>query len=61
VDEAGADAVAVAVEMDAEGRIFPAVYLRRGGRIREAALDPHPLHAFAGPEYLRDLELLVRG
>jgi hypothetical protein len=47
--------------MDAEGRIFPAVYLRRGGRIREAALDPHPLHTFAGPEYLRDLELLVRG
>jgi thioredoxin reductase len=61
VDEAGPDAVAVAVEMDAEGRIFPAVYLRRDGRIREAALDPHPLHAFAGPEYLRDLDLLVRG
>jgi hypothetical protein len=61
VDAAGPDAVAATVEMDAEGRIFPGVYVRRGGRIRESVLDPHPLHAFDGPDYVRELGLLLRG
>ena len=60
VDEVGPDGAAVAVEMDAEGRIFPAVYLRRAGRIREAVLGSHPVHAFDAPEYVRDLEAILR-
>jgi thioredoxin reductase len=59
VDAGGADAVAVTVEMDGAGEIFPGVYLRRGGRIREAELDPHPLNAFDGALYLRELASLV--
>ena len=55
VDAAGADAVAVAVETAASGEIYPAVYVRRGGRIREEMLDPHPLNAFGGEGYRRTL------
>lgn len=58
-DEAGRDAVAVAVETDPGGEIHPTVYLRRGGRIREEALDPHPLRAFDGDPYRRSLASLV--
>jgi thioredoxin reductase len=59
VDAGGADAVAVTVEMDAAGEIFPGVYVRRDGRIHEAELDPHPLNAFDGEPYLRELASLV--
>ena len=60
VDAAGPDAVAVSVEMDAAGAIFPGVYIRRGGRLRETTLDPHPLHDFEREEYRRALETLLR-
>jgi thioredoxin reductase len=57
VDAGGPDALAATVEMDAQGAIYPVVYARRGGRIdRELILDPHPLHAFDGPEYRRALD-----
>ena len=55
------DGVAVTVELDEAGRVFPGVYVRRGGRLRDAALDPHPLHAFDGPEYRAALAALLRG
>ena len=60
LDEPGPDGVAVTVELDAAGRIFPGVYRRRGGRVAETTLEPHPLHAFDAPEYRRELELLLR-
>lgn len=60
LDEPGPDGIAVTVELDAAGRIFPGVYRRRGGRVVEATLEPHPLHAFDAPEYRRELELLLR-
>jgi hypothetical protein len=60
VDAAAPDAVAVCVEMNAEGAIFPGVYLRRGGRLSETTLDPHPLHDFEREEYRRALETLLR-
>jgi thioredoxin reductase len=59
LDAGGDDAVAATVEIDSAGRIYPMLYLRRDRRIREVALDPHPLHAFDGPEYVRQLALLV--
>jgi thioredoxin reductase len=58
-DEAGHDAAAVTVETDREGRILPVVYVRRNGRVREVALAPHPLHAFDGKEYQRQLSMLL--
>jgi thioredoxin reductase len=59
VDEGPADGVAVAVEMDGRGEIYPAVYVRRGGELEERELDPHPVRAFDEEPYRRELELLV--
>jgi thioredoxin reductase len=56
VDRDGGDACAVAVEYDADGTIVPVVYVRRGGRLMEHALPPHPLHQFNTDEHRRQLE-----
>jgi thioredoxin reductase len=55
VDRDGGDACAVAVEYDADGTIIPVAYLRRGGRLVEHALPPHPLHTFDTDEHRRQL------
>ena len=55
LDEPGPDAVAVAVEMDAAGAMYPAVYVRRGGEVRERLLPPHLLNDFRGPEHEQEL------
>jgi thioredoxin reductase len=55
----GTDAVAVAIEMDPGGTIYPAVYVRRGGQLTEHELDPHPVLAFDGDSYRRELETLL--
>jgi thioredoxin reductase len=55
LDEAGPDAVAVAVEMDAAGLTYPAVYVRRGGEVRERLLAPDLLNDFRGPEHEQEL------
>ena len=59
VVETLADACAVAVEFDAAGTIVPALYVRRGGRLVEHILPPHPLHAFHTDEYQRELSARV--
>ena len=59
VDEPGPDAVAVAVEMAADGTIYPAVYVRERNRISERPLDPHPLHDYESEPYRRALSQLV--
>jgi thioredoxin reductase len=55
VDRGGADACAVAIEYDPDGRIVPAVYLRRAGRLTEHVLPPHPLHTFDTDDHRREL------
>jgi len=60
VDAPGeADGVAVTVELDRDGGIFPSVYVRRQRRLRIERLDPHPLHAFDGEPYQRRLAQLL--
>jgi thioredoxin reductase len=59
IDEAGPDAVAVTVEMDADGSTYPAVYVRRGAEIRERLLPPHMLNDFRGPDYERELRAIL--
>jgi hypothetical protein len=59
LDEEGPDAIAAAVEMNAEGDIYPALYLRQAGSIHEDTCPPHPLHAFDGPEYTKHVGSLV--
>jgi thioredoxin reductase len=59
LDAPGPDAVAVAVEMDAGGETYPAVYLRRDGEIAERTLPPHLLNDFRGPEHEGELRALL--
>src|SRR3712207_8649978 len=53
------NAVAAAIEMDAGGTIYPALYVRRGGRLGEHELEPHPTKAFGGDPYRHDGRTLV--
>jgi thioredoxin reductase len=55
VDRDGGDACAVTVEYAADGTIIPVVYVKRGGRLVEHALPPHPLHSFDTDEHRRQL------
>jgi thioredoxin reductase len=59
VDATGPDAVAVAVETDADGDIHPAVYVRRQGRVSEHTLPGSPLLEFDGPEQRAELQGLI--
>jgi thioredoxin reductase len=49
---------AIAVEMNAEGDIYPAVYVERRGDVTEHLLPPNALNDFQGEEYVRELESL---
>jgi thioredoxin reductase len=51
-------AVAAAVEMNAEGEIYPAIYTTDGDG-EEHLLPPHPLNDFTGEEYVRELRSLL--
>jgi hypothetical protein len=59
LDARDADAVAVTVEMNAGGDVYPAVYVRRGARVRERLLGSHALNDFRGPEYEQELAALL--
>jgi len=60
VDEGGPDAIAIAVEMAADGTIYPAVYVRERNRVSERHLEPHPLHEYGSEAYRRALSELAR-
>ena len=60
LDSGGEDAVAVTIEMDPQAVIYPAVYVRRDGRISEHELPSHPVHAFEGHEYRLELEARLK-
>jgi thioredoxin reductase len=59
LDAPGPDAAAVAVEMNATGETYPAVYVRRGGEIAERLLAPNLLNDFRGPDYEQELRALL--
>jgi thioredoxin reductase len=59
VDEPGPDAVAAAIEMAADGTIYPSLYVRRQNRVEERPLESHPLHAYSSPQYARDVSRLL--
>ncbi|HXA43636.1 MAG TPA: NAD(P)-binding domain-containing protein [Candidatus Solibacter sp.] len=56
LDVEGPDAVAVTLEANAAGQIYPALYLRQKGVISERLLDPHPLMDFRTPDHRRAAE-----
>lgn len=55
VDGTGPDAVAVAVETNAQGEVYPAVYVRQGGALEEHLLPGHPLYDFETSEHQKAL------
>jgi thioredoxin reductase len=59
LDASGPDAVAIAVESNAQGEIYPAVYVRRRGRLSEHLLPSDVFHDFRAPDYERELAALL--
>jgi thioredoxin reductase len=59
LDTEGPDAIAITIESDGLGGIYPVVYVRRSGKVEEQALEPHPLHDYTGTEYRRHLGALL--
>ena len=64
VDATGPDiapnAVAVSVEVNAQGEMHPGVYVRRNGQTSEHALSPDPLLNFEHDRYRGELEALLK-
>ena len=55
VDSGGPDGVAVAVEANAAGDIYPAIYVRKGDSVTEHLLPPNPLLDFETAEHRKQL------
>jgi hypothetical protein len=51
--------VAATIETDAEGAVYPVIYVRRSGRIEERTLPGHPLHDFGPDGHRRALAALL--
>jgi thioredoxin reductase len=58
--EGGPDAVAVTLETNASGQIYPALYVRQGGAVKEHLLDPHPLLDFRTTDHRAAAESILR-
>ncbi len=43
VDASGPDSLAITLESDGSGEVYPVLYTRIAGRLAERRLDPHPL------------------
>jgi thioredoxin reductase len=59
LDHPGPGSAAITVEMNADGGVYPAVYVERDGDVAEHLLPPDPLNAFEGKEYVRELQSLA--
>ena len=59
LDNCARGSVAVTVEMNAEGEIYPVAYSRQREEIDERVLPPHHLHDYAREEYVRELQSLL--
>ncbi|MGZ9275858.1 MAG: NAD(P)-binding domain-containing protein [Candidatus Limnocylindrales bacterium] len=53
LDAGGDDALAVTLEADGTGSIYPVLYTRIGGHVRERNLEPDPLLRFDGADMRR--------
>ena len=59
LDAGGPDAIAVTIEANASGEVYPVAYLRRGGRSEERPLPGHPLGDFGGEAHRQALGSLL--
>jgi thioredoxin reductase len=60
LDEDGPNAVAATLEADGTGAIFPVLYTRIGGEIRERAMVADPLLRYDGTDARREIRAIVR-
>jgi thioredoxin reductase len=60
LDGGGSNAVAVTLEADGTGAIFPVLYTRIAGDIRERAMVADPLLRYDGPDARREVLAIVR-
>jgi thioredoxin reductase len=54
LDHPTVGSAAVAVEMNAAGEIYPALYVEKNGEVHERLLEPNALDQYEGEEYLRE-------
>lgn len=59
LDAGGPDGIAMTLEADGQGAIYPVAYVRRGGSTEEHPLDPHPLGDYESAVYRRQLGSIV--
>ena len=60
LDDSGPDAIAVTLEADGSGAIYPVLYTRSGGEVQERNLEPDPLLRYAGPDARSAIAAIVR-
>ena len=60
LDDGGSNAVAVTLEADGTGAIFPVLYTRIAGDIRERAMVADPLLRYDGPDARREILAIIR-
>jgi hypothetical protein len=60
LDSGGPDALALTLEADGTGAIYPVLYTRIAGAIAERMLAPDPLLRYDGPDARRVIEEVVR-
>ncbi len=61
LDAGGSDAVAATIEANAEGAVYPVIYVRHSGETEEHVLPGHPLHDFGTDEHRAALASLLAG
>ncbi len=59
VDSEGVDGVAIAVEANPAGEIYPAVYVRRANQLTEQLLPSNPLLDFEAAEHRAALTMVL--
>ena len=59
LDDGGPNAIAVTLEADGTGAIFPVLYTRIRGEIRERAMVADPLLRYDGPDARREITAIV--
>ncbi len=60
LDAGGPDAIAITLEADGSGAIYPVLYSRRGGAIAERRMEPDPLLRYDGPDARHVIADVVR-
>lgn len=59
LDTGGPDALAITLESNATGSVYPVLYLRIAGRIQEHVLDPDPAQVYTRARYEREVTTVI--